>query len=141
MKTTLALTAAAALGFFQAGSTTFARPINTQGVPDSSSWVIHVDVDALRDSSIGKLVLEELNKPEMTEQLAMVKTMIGMDPRTALHGITLFGTAMNDQDGVAVIDADLDVEQLKSLAGTAKGHTTSTNGTHEIHHWGNENGG
>ena len=69
-------------------ATSFARPLQNNAVITDPAWVLHVDVDALRDTKIGKEILRELDRPDLQAKFALYKLLLSFAPREALHGVT-----------------------------------------------------
>lgn len=113
----------------------FAGPADLKVVPANSAWMVHVDVDGLRGTSVGKFILTELGKPEADNKLSMLKSFIGFDPRKDLHGVTLFGERFSPQAAVGLVYADFNASQLTGVAENLEQHEVETVEQHEIHSW------
>ena len=85
------------------GSAT-AGPLNKDWVAADAQWVIHVDVAALLDSTIGRFLLEHGDQFDLDlDDLDKFKRETGLDPRTDLKSVTLYGTGDEPgEDGVIV---------------------------------------
>ncbi len=112
-----------------------AGPLQRSDVIKDPVWVLHLDCDALRPTVVGKYVLGEMEKPDAEKKLAEFQTIFGIDPRTALHGVTLYGTSVAQEDGVLLFYADFDAARLTTMAEGAKEHKSTTHGKHMIHSW------
>ncbi|HWQ93636.1 MAG TPA: hypothetical protein VN673_18385 [Clostridia bacterium] len=112
-----------------------AKPIQRADVAAESTWVLHVDVDALRPTAMGQHILSELNKPETQARLAAFSAVFAFDPRTALHGLTLYSAGPAPADGVLLVYADIDAGRLETLVKAAKGHESTEYKGHVIHNW------
>lgn len=112
-----------------------AEPIQRNAVISEPAWVLHVDVDALRPTSVGKQILRELDKPEEQARFALYKVLLSFDPRKSLHGVTLYGASAAPDDGVALIYADFDAAHLTRMAGMAEDSRSTTNRQHVIYSW------
>lgn len=115
--------------------TSQAEPIQPKAVMDDPAWVLHVDVDALRPTAIGKYILAELDKPGQRDKLAMFENIFSFDPRKALHGVTLYGPTTTPEDAVALVYADFDPEHLTQMAEVAQDHQSTAHGKQTIHSW------
>ena len=113
----------------------FAEPVQRTAITRDATWALHLDVDALRSTAVGKHVLTELEKPEEQAKFFAYQMFLSFDPRKSLHGITLYGTTANPNDSVALIYADFDPAHLTRLAEMAEDHKATTNGQHVIHSW------
>jgi len=112
-----------------------AAPLQPADVPRQPAWLLHWDLDAFRQTSIGRQILTELEKEEHRKKLEAFKAMFRFDPRTALHGLTLYSTTKAQEDGVLLVYADVDAAQLTALAQAAKDHQTLNHRNHTVHHW------
>jgi hypothetical protein len=113
----------------------FAGPLQRADVASEPSWVLHLDCDVLRSSSLGKFIAQELEKPEAKNKLDAFQAMFNFDPRTALHGISLYGLDNNPDGGLLIAYADFDAARLQNLVKGAKEYQSSTHRSRTIHSW------
>ncbi len=118
-------------------SSAFAAPLKRSDLSAHSAWLLHVDCDALRQTSIGKYVLDEMDKPGAKNKLAAFQAIFNFDLRTQLHGVTLYSTGPKPKDGVLIIYADFDPDRLITLAKEAEAFEATTNNQHVIYGWTN----
>jgi len=112
-----------------------AAPLQPADVPQQPAWVLHWDLDAFRQTTLGQHFLTELEKEEHRKKLEAFKAMFRFDPRTALHGLTLYSPTKAKEDGVLLVYADVDAAQLAALAQAARDHQTLNHRNHMVHHW------
>ena len=112
-----------------------ATPLYRAEVMADPAWLLHLDCDALRPTAVGKYILAEMDKPEAKAKLAAFQTIFGLDLRTQLHGVTLYGSSSSPADGVLIVQADFDPERLLTLARAAKDFKSNTRNKHEIYSW------
>jgi hypothetical protein len=112
-----------------------AAPLKRADIPATPAWVLHVDADGLRPTTIGQYVLAELNKPEAQEKLSAFQSLFSFDLRTQLHGLTLYGTTNAPRTGVLLVYADFDPTKLVGLAKTVQDYSSTKHNAHEIHSW------
>src|SRR6266581_4570970 len=129
----LSLVSCAALGLTT--SATLAGPLNRADVPAQAAWVVHVDCDILRPTTIGQYLLTELDKPNVQAKFAAFQSIFSFDPRKQLHGFTLYSAGSSAEDSVLLLYADFDPDRLVTLAKAANGYDSVTNGQHVIHNW------
>jgi hypothetical protein len=110
-------------------------PLRSADVPADPAWVLHLDFDALRPTSVGRRVLAEMEKPESQGKLAAFQTLFGIDPRKELHGLTLYSAGTAPDDGLLLLYADLDPERLTVLAKAAKDSQSAPYKSHVIYSW------
>ncbi len=113
----------------------FAEPLQRNAVVSEAAWVLHVDVDALRSTAVGKQILTQLETLEEQAKFLVYKMILSFDPRRALHGVTLYGTSAAPEEGVALVYADFDPPHLTRLAEMAEDHRSTTNRQRVVHNW------
>lgn len=136
----LGLAAAILLGFAAAGQ---AARLDSAAVAGDAKWVAHLDVDAMRASSVVQKgyqeFLEKCPVANVAEAIfASSHTLIGMDPRTDLHGLTFYGSQIGKEEGVLIVYADVDQKLLAEKVKKARDYKSSTHGSHELHSWTHE---
>jgi hypothetical protein len=99
------------------------------------AWVVHVDCDALRQTTMGQFLLTELEKPDAQAKFAVLQSIFNFDPRKQLHGLTLYSTGKTPEDGVLLVYADFDPDRLVTLAKGARDYHGATYKQHIIHNW------
>ena len=83
--------------------------------PHDAKWLVHVDMDALRDSKVGNILI----KDKLAAQIAQLKTDMKIDVELILqklHSITAFGTDFQvgpEANGVLVLNGG---EELRTIA-------------------------
>lgn len=102
------------------GVSALAAPLQRADVPANPTWVVHVDCDALRSTTVGQYLLGQLSKPENKARLSVLQALVGVDIATQLHGLTLYNTGTEARDGVLIVYADFDSDRLNNLAQAAK---------------------
>ena len=134
MRIRLVLAVAVVLGL---ASLVQADPVNLQQIAADAKWAAHLDVDALMASDVPQkarqLLLEK--HPEAEQHLAMVCSVWNFDPRTDLHGITIYSAKIKRKTGVAIVHANVDQELLLEKAQQAPNHQATTYGKYELHTW------
>jgi hypothetical protein len=121
-----------------------AAPLQRSDIPVNPTWLVHLDCDALRATTIGQYVVAEMDKPEAKDKLAAFQAIFSFDLRTQLHGATFFGNSKGPDDGVLELDgvlvlyADFDPDRLVTLAKAAKDYQSTGHNKHVIHNWINE---
>jgi hypothetical protein len=114
-----------------------AGPLDLKQVSGDAQWMVHIDVDAMRGSSfVEKAYLEGAQQWSAFEAwMSIACDQVGVDPKSDLHGLTLFGTKLGKLEGVALIDAKMQPEQMIGRAKGEAGYQSSTYGKREIHAW------
>lgn len=114
-----------------------AGPLELGQVSGDAKWLVHLDVDAMRESSLmEKAYLAGTQQwTELESLLAIACAEVGVDPRVDLHGITVFGTKLGKLEGVAIVDAKMNPKAMVARAMAESGYTSTKYGGHEIHAW------
>jgi hypothetical protein len=122
-------------GVIAATLTAQSAPLHRADVAAEPTFVLHLDVDALRPTAMGQFLLGEMDKPEAQGMVAAFQTIFNLDPRKQLHGLTLYSTGKAPEDGVVLAYADFEPERLVTLAKGAKDYLSSSYKEHTIHSW------
>ena len=125
-------------GLVAAALTAQCGPLHRADVAAEPTLVLHLDVDGLRPTAIGQYLMSEMDKPEAQGMVATFQTMLNLDPRKQLHGVTLYSTGKAPEDGVVLAYADFEEERLVTLAKGAKDYQSTSYKQHTIHSWINE---
>jgi hypothetical protein len=126
----LALVAAAA-------SVASAEPLDLGRVPAKAVWMMHADMDAARESTVVKRMVERAMKkhPQLETMLGMGSKMMGMDPRKDLHDVTVYGLDTDKKNAVMVVHADANREFLEKMVEKARDHETTKHRDYTLHQW------
>jgi hypothetical protein len=116
-----------------------AAPLQRAEVAANPAWLVHIDCDALRPTTIGKYILSQLDQPEAKAKLASFQAVVELDPRTQLHGATLYGAGPAADAAVLILYADFDPDHLVTLAKAAKDSRSTPHGAATIYSWQDEN--
>ena len=114
-----------------------AEPLNLKQVPAQAKWVAHVDVDAMRQSTVIQKAYYKVADlcPEGEKLLEKVQEFVAMDPRNDLHGITVGGTVVGKREVAVIIHAEVDQKLLKEKVAKAPDYKAETYGAHQLYSW------
>ena len=114
-----------------------AEPLELKQVAADAKWVVHIDVDAMRGSSvIEKAYYKVSDALKGAEQhLDKVRDYFGMDLRNDLHGVTVYSKTIGRPDGVLIVYANVDQKMLLEKAERAPDHKALKYGAYELHSW------
>lgn len=134
MRTYLGLAVAVLLGLAPFAQAT---PVDLKQIPADAKWAAHLDVDVLMASKSMQKIRDQIRKehPEAESGLALIRTMWRFDPTTDLHGVTVYGTQLKKNTGVAIIRAKVDQKFLLDMVKLAPDHKTTAYGKYELHTW------
>src|SRR5690349_7948887 len=93
MKKILAFSISGALCLIALTPAVQAAPLRRADVVADPVWVLHVDLDGLRTTTVGKYIFSELDKPEAQAKLAAFQAIFNFDLAKSVHGVTLYGTS------------------------------------------------
>jgi hypothetical protein len=110
---------------------------NTE-VPQDPAWIAHVDCDALRNNSLGKFLLAEMNKPENEPKIAAATLILGVDLRTQIHALTFYAPAESSKEPILLLYGEFDTNRLATLAKSAREYDSAEYNGHVIHSWRDE---
>lgn len=124
------------LSLMLAGETS-AAPLEIKQVAANAKWLAHVDVDAVRASTVVQRAWKKgLDRHKDAEtKLGVVRTMLGMDPTKDIHGMTFYGVQPGKPGGVAIIAATMNSDRIIGLAAAIPGRKTTKHGDRDVHSW------
>ena len=114
-----------------------AAPLELKQVAADSKWLAHIDVDAIRASTVVKNAWRQaMEKHQDAEaKLAMVRGVLGMDPTKDVHGITLYGKEIGKPQGVMIVTGEFDPARLAALGALLPGREDATYGDYKLASW------
>src|SRR5579859_4362672 len=93
------------------GATAVGNPLQKEQVAADAKWVVHIDVDKLRTTTVGGLIKQFLDM-----KMGPVRNQFGIDlDWNKINSLTAYGTAYQakpDFNGVVVINTDLDLQKV-----------------------------
>lgn len=110
-----------------------AGPWNPQHVSANAKWTLHVDLDGLRETRVGKELADRL-EAEHGRQFRALKRMFSVNPLTDLAGITLYGSGA-ENEAVALIDGRFDRAHIEDVIGGADDYRNHRHGDATVHQW------
>ncbi|MBN1126035.1 MAG: hypothetical protein JXA82_13590 [Sedimentisphaerales bacterium] len=116
-------------------SSLVAAPLNKARVSSLANWVVHLDVDQLGKSTIGKLGREEIRNSEIEQKLQGFAQVFSFHPLDDIQNITLCGRGKDPHEAVAIAQGKYDQSILTSLVSMNPFYETSKHGEHTIHSW------
>jgi len=106
--------------------------LNPAHISADSKWMLHMDLDAFRNSQTGQNARSKWMGDEVEKKLQEMKETYGIDLDKGMHGATLYGNGEKD-NGVLVIHADMDKQKLINFAKRNKEYGKSSYNGHKIH--------
>ena len=113
-----------------------AAPFQAKDVAADAKWVVHVDVDAIRDSKVVQKAFQTCPLlKDSGKHFDNLRQHIGIDLRKDLHGVTLYGPDADKQHAVVIVFSTVDQKLLLDKAAHAADHKVTKHGAVEIHSW------
>lgn len=90
-----------------------AEPLNPKHVSAEAKWVIHIDLDALTETTLVERVRSK--HPQLVQGVKhWFQENFGIDPGEDLHGVTMSGQSYKEHSGSLVLLADYDQEKVEA---------------------------
>lgn len=114
-----------------------AGPANLKAVPAEAVWMMHLDMDAARESTVVRQMHDRAlaMHPQLEAMVTMARAMTGMDPRKDLHDVTVYGLDTDKRNAVMVVRARANRELLEKMVEKARDHRTMEHAGHTLHSW------
>lgn len=114
-----------------------AGPLDLRQVSADAKWVAHIDLDALRDSTVAHTAhgLAEPSRRETRDVLFGIAGLFGADPRQQLHGITLYGSMLGKPEGVMIVHSDFNRDLVEQALRLAPEYRCGEHGSYRLHTW------
>ena len=114
-----------------------AEPASLTAVPAEAVWMMHLDMDAARESTVVRRMHDRVMAmhPQLEAMVAMAKAMTGMDPRKDLHDVTVYGLDTDKRNAVMVVRAKANRPLLEKMVEKARDHRTMEYGGRTLHSW------
>jgi len=116
-----------------------AGSLSLNQVGKSANWVVHLDADLFKASTIGTMIRGELANLGVEQKLAEFAYVFGFHPLNDLRDVTLYGTGPDKNKAVVLIDAAFKVDQVLSILGMNPEYQKTSYGDFVIHRWVDEN--
>lgn len=118
------------------GAVAQAEPLITKQVAADAKWLVHADVDAMKDAAVPRTVgTILLGLPGAAENLKKFSYAIGMDPAEHLHNVTIYGWRYAEDRGVVVVQAEVNQPRLTAFLKTRPGYRAESYGDHTLMAW------
>ena len=99
-----------------------------------ATWFAHLNIAGLRESEIGKQLLNELDG-ESKRQLRQFERMLSFHPIDDLESATVYGTSADPEQTVALIRGAFDRQRLTDIAKDSDAYKPVTHPKTTIHSW------
>jgi hypothetical protein len=130
-----AVSVAVVLGF--AATVAKAEPLDFKEVSAQAKWVAHIDVDAMRASTVVEKAYYKVTETfqDAEKHIEAAGGRLGLDVRKDLFGLTLYGSKIGKPEGVLIVHANVDQKSVLEKAEKAPDHQVAKYGSYEVHSW------
>jgi hypothetical protein len=116
-----------------------AGPLDVKHVSADAKWLVHIDVDAMRSSTIlqrtWKKAIDTQGQGNVAAQLAAIRDQMCMDPTSDLHGILAYGSSPGSPEGILIVHAAVDQARFIEKVTKAPGYRTGNHRSFRWHGW------
>jgi len=126
---------AGGLAVLLAAGTAVGGGIDLRQVPASAQWVLHVDLQRLRDGTIGQRMLADVNDESAQRRFAALTAVLELDVRTDLNSITVHGGDGKREDSVTLVKGRYNAQRLLTLLAANESYACEWVGNVELHRW------
>lgn len=123
------------LAAFLAPGIVSGAPLQAGEVSVQANWVVHINCEGFRTTSLGKMVRNELAAEGIQDKLKDFATVFGFNPQQDLRDITLYGQGPDHEKAVALIDGRFNEETLLALVRLNPEHEAIPYGSLTLHRW------
>ena len=118
-----------------------AESLDPAEVAADAKWLLHVNVDDIRYTTLAQDIQQQLIQGQDNQgRLDWVQDKLGINLRTDLHGLTLYGRDYAPQAGVGVVHAEYDRKKIVAVVEKQPKHKASDYRDYTIHEWQAERG-
>jgi hypothetical protein len=104
-------------------------------VSDSARWVVHADLELLKQTTVGSFLVNQLDAGDTGNKMAALSAILQFDPRKDLTGVTMYGQSREPSAAVAVFSGTFNVPQLVTLLKANPSYESAAHGGNTIHSW------
>jgi hypothetical protein len=115
-----------------------ADPLPRGHIPEDARWVLHVNIDAARNTPAWELLrtrFVEPQHPQLDEKLRLVEALTGVKVPQDLHDLTFFGSAFDDTAVCLLIHAPFDQDRTTTFLKLDREFSTLDHHGHTILTW------
>ena len=76
-------------------------------VSKQAKWVMHADVQKLKQTQLGAFLQQEAGTGEVQRRLEAIQSMFNLDPRKDIQEITAYGKGGQGEEAVALVRDEL----------------------------------
>ncbi len=99
-----------------AGLRASAAPFDAKVVGKGAAWVVHVDVEAVVASAVGKHALANKGLLDIEEDLEEMREELGIDPEKDMYSVTVYGADPGEGEDADVTTVVVGSEKIETQA-------------------------
>ncbi|HOA51148.1 MAG TPA: hypothetical protein PKI05_02755 [Thermogutta sp.] len=109
-------------------------------VPDNWRWIVHFDIDQLRDSKVAATLFSEFwhAHPER-HKIEAIAALAGLNLKKDLHGVTFLGTRFDPKFGAMIIHCRMNPDLLVGLIASEPTYRRRESKGLILHQWTDRN--
>ncbi len=111
-----------------------AAPLNKNSIDADARWVLHLDLEAFRQSKLGTLILTDI-QTQFGEKIQALQELIGSNVLTDFNHFTLYGPDHQEQNAVLLAEGRFSQQKLLALLMLNPQYQKSTYGNYILHEW------
>jgi hypothetical protein len=113
-----------------------AAPLDVKQVPGSAQWVLHVDVDNVKQSQLWAWMEPRLKADaNYARSMREIEAISGMRFPQDVRDVTLYGASADEKDSVVLLSAKADQNRLRQMLALGQGFGAEAYGDREILTW------
>ena len=116
-------------------SQAWAAGFQSRQVSAGATWVVHADLERLRQTQLGAYLTNKLSAGPAADKLAAFQAVFSFDPRKDLNTLTLYGKSQDPAQSVALLGGRFNETQLVTLVKANDSYQSQAFGQHTIHSW------
>ncbi len=125
-----------AVGFGLLANAADAAPFDPKQVPAGVKWVIHVDADATKQSTVGSAIIDEiLSRPDAQQGFDALQAFAGFSVPKDVHGVTLYGKEFGEENNVIILHGTFDANRILGVLELSPSFTSEAYGDGEVVSW------
>ncbi|RMF96964.1 MAG: hypothetical protein D6741_10550 [Planctomycetota bacterium] len=117
-----------------------AERLDLSYLPNDTRWVLHLDIDALKDAELTRTILLRVwEKDPSHREIRNVATLLGIDLGEDLHSVTFLGRNFDPDDGAMLAHVELEQKRVLALFQLRDDYREETYRERTIHVWNDDN--
>ncbi len=114
----------------------WADPLDARQIPADAKWVVHIDMDAARDTKTWDAIYTKLvNNDEFQTKVGQIEQLMnGHFPRD-MRDLTLYGRAAGDEAAVIILHAKMDRNQTLGFLQLMNTYQENAYGDYKVISW------